>query len=467
MNQVLPLITYPDGGVNKMTKQRPKLAPGVKLEMLSADYWLSAKEEEVLLNASEIAEFNQQSLQRAREKHLEAYLRDLADYPDEISGSYLLEAIDPYSISEKAGEKGYFSDGKRVTDREINDLIKNCNLQQIPDRVRVKFGMLLRRSNLRALPADKIFASSPDTTDQDLLQLTALSAGTPVLIFHHSLDWKWCYVQAPTCRGWVKGKQIGIARNRAEIFSYINSERFLIVTGSRVETEPNPFDTSISNVLSQMGDKIPLVADRELPDSIPEDNQQAQSPEGCYVIWLPVRAEGGCLSFRKALIARGNDLREGYLPYTRKNIISQAFKLLGERYGWGGLFTRRDCSRFIMDIFRTAGIQLPRDSGAPQEEIPPGKTVHFSGSIKDRRKALLKLAPGDVIYMKGHVMMYLGQAENKHYVIHAGSGYSKRNEKNEIEPVTVHGVFVMELEQFLKNGEKTYLETLKLARSFV
>src|SRR5690554_1208990 len=202
-----------------MTKQRPKLAPGVKPEMLSADYWISAEEEEVLLNASEIAEFNQQSLQRAREKHLEAYFRDLADYPDEISGCYLLEAVDPYSILEKAGEKGYFrADGKRVTDREINELIKNCNLQQIPDRVRVKFGMLLRRSNLRALPADKIFASSPETADQDLLQLTALSVGTPVLILHHSPDWKWCYVQAPTYRGWVKGKQIGIARNRAEIF---------------------------------------------------------------------------------------------------------------------------------------------------------------------------------------------------------------------------------------------------------
>lgn len=34
-----------------------------------------------------------------------------------------------------------------------------------------------------------------------------------------------------------------------------------------------------------------------------------------------------------ALIARYNDINEDYLPYTRENIVRQAFKSLGERYG--------------------------------------------------------------------------------------------------------------------------------------
>jgi len=166
-----------------------------------------------------------------------------------------------------------------------------------------------------------------------------------------------------------------------------------------------------------------------------------------------------------ALIARSNNVCEGYLPYTRKNIIRRAFKSLGERYGWGGMFGRRDCSQFIMDIYRTVGIIVPRDASR-QEEGAAGKYIKFIGSIKDRENILNRLKAGNLVYMKGHVIMYLGKIENNHYVIHSGAGYGVKNKDRSIRPVTVHGVFVMEVHQLLMSGKKSYLEAFTIARKF-
>ncbi|MBA7576496.1 hypothetical protein ES708_18337 [subsurface metagenome] len=81
-----------------------------------------------------------------------------------------------------------------------------------------------------------------------------------------------------------------------------------------------------------MGDKITLIEFNEIPESIPINNLHAQSPHGCYVVKIPVKDEEGHLEFRLALIARSNDICEGYLPYTRGNIIQQAFKLFPVYY---------------------------------------------------------------------------------------------------------------------------------------
>ncbi len=140
-------------------------------------------------------------------------------------------------------------------------------------------------------------------------------------------------------------------------------------------------------------------------------------------------------------------------------------KLLGERYGWGGMFGKRDCSQFVMDIYRTMGIIIPRDASM-QEEGAAGKYIKFIGTIKDRENILNRLKAGDPVYMKGHAVIYLGRVRNNYYVIHSGAGYGMRNKDGSTRPITVHGVFVMELHQLLMSGKKTYLERFTTARKF-
>ena len=448
--------------------QKVKLAPGVEENMLKAEFWIGNSKKNVVMTEKEINKFNQLVFKKAKEKRKEEEFCDLSNYPEMITKKRLYDLMEDYSLPEKIKEKDFYNkNSKKITKKEKKELIKKADLENVKKKIEVKFGILVKRANVRAFPGRKIYATSPETIDQDILQLTALSVGTPCAILHSSSDKKWYFIQAKRYRGWIKRDKIAIAENKKEALSYFDNENFLVVTESRVETEPNPFDDKISNVLFQMGDKIPLVKNEDIPQSIPEDNGQAQSPEGAYVIWLPVKGENEKLKFKKALIARSNDLHEGYLSYTRENLLKQAYKLLGERYGWGGLYKRRDCSRFIMDIYRTVGIQIPRDAGFPQEEISAGKSYEFSGDLKERRKVLDKLEAGDPIYMKGHVMMYLGKEKGEHYLIHSGSGYGKYDNNGNHKGITVHGVFVMRAEQLMKSTEKTYLEAFRLAKKFL
>ncbi|MBU4226676.1 hypothetical protein KJ830_06195 [bacterium] len=51
-------------------------------------------------------------------------------------------------------------------------------------------------------------------------------------------------------------------------------------------------------------------------------------------------------------------------------------------------------------------------------------------------------------------------------MIHSGAGYCVKNKDGSIRPVTVRGVFVMEVHQLLMSGGKSYLEAFTTAREF-
>ena len=449
--------------------QTPILAPGVKDFMLDPKFWIKQKNnlDKPIINEKRKKNFIEESYKRASSKNLKWDFCNIEEYPSTISKGTLFKMMEDYSDPEKFKNTDYYNiHGELVSKKSKEEIIELTGFDYIPDKIRVRFGLIIKRVDVRAFPSDEVFAKKPETIDQDMFQLTALSVGTPVAILHMSKNSSWCFVQASRYRGWVKSEYIAPARKRGDLYKYLDKKEKLVVIDSRIETEPNPFKPKISNIGFQMGDDIPLVDDSEIPESIPSDNLQAQSPEGCYVISLPVKDKEGYLKILPALIARSQGVNEGYLSYTRKNLIKQSFKLLGERYGWGGLFNRRDCSRFIMDIYRSVGLQIPRDAGQPQEKIPPGKVIEFRGTVRERKEKLKMLDPGDPIYMKGHVVMYLGDYNGDYYVIHAGSGYGKKEAKDKIQPITVHGVFVMKVDQYMKSGEKKYIEAFKLARKF-
>src|SRR3546814_6380766 len=62
------------------------------------------------------------------------------------------------------------------------------------------------------------------------------------------------------------------------------------------------------------------------------------------------------------LLQKNADSASDYLPLTRANIIRQGFRFLGERYGWGHGYNGRDCSGFVSEVYRSMGVQLPRNT---------------------------------------------------------------------------------------------------------
>lgn len=231
-------------------------------------------------------------------------------------------------------------------------------------------------------------------------------------------------------RGWIKAEDIAISKDKKELFDYVNSYKFLVVTGNYTKTRSNPFDISISKLEFTMGTKIPLETNK-VPRHIGN-----QSVEGNYVIKIPVRDSNGNLQFKYSLISKKEDINLGYLPYTRENILKQAFKLLGDRYGWGDSFGGRDCSSYIMYVFKTFGIRLPRN--ANEQEAVADKSYKFieGMSNEERIKVFDSVKPGALVYMPGHAMIYIGKEKGIPYIIHNFHGYGeKKEDKYEFVPV--------------------------------
>jgi len=453
----------------KKAMQPPVCAPKVEGCMLKAEYWIEkiGDAEKLILNEGEIIKFNKKSFGKMKYKGFEEWLYDLETYPETITREELLNTMNSYSSEGVFPSKTcYDIHAKKISKTVKKEVLYQANFDGIPDEIRVEWGMLVKREDVKAFPTDTVFAEESEAIDFDLFQLTILPVGSPVVILHQSKNGKWYYIQSMISKGWVKKENIALAKNKKEVFDYANSDKYLMVTESRIETEPNPFIKEISNILFQMGDKIPLIEFDEIPESIPINNLHAQSPHGCYVVKIPVKDEEGYLRFRLALIARSNDICEGYLSYTRGNIIRQAFNLLGERYGWNGMFKRRDCSQFIMNVYKTMNIIIPSYTRM-QEEGAAGKSIEFSGSVQRRESVLSKLQPGDPIHLKGHVAMYLGKVGENHYIIHSGSGYGIKSKDGRIKQVTVHGIFISEVHQLLMSEEKSYLEAFTTAQIFL
>jgi hypothetical protein len=124
------------------------------------------------------------------------------------------------------------------------------------------------------------------------------------------------------------------------------------------------------------------------------------------------------LTFRKGYILGDDDIHCGFLPYTQENLARQAFKMLRQPYGWGEMFGARDCSRFIMDLFCTFGILMPRNSKLQARiGIPVGQVE--GRAPKEKRRLLDRAIPlATTLRLPGHIMLYLGKHNGKYYVIH-------------------------------------------------
>ncbi len=80
-----------------------------------------------------------------------------------------------------------------------------------------------------------------------------------------------------------------------------------------------------------------------------------------------------------------------------------------------------------MDIFKTFGLYLPRDSKYQRTMVFPSN-FSFSFYISERKTILDKLLAVDLLFMKGHVIMYLGKLKDKYYVIHQESDFRRKDE---------------------------------------
>ncbi len=373
--------------------------------LVNPAHWTAqnAAGDQVILDSKGVSAFN------AKVRSASRTVPDLVNYPASMSGDSLKTKIMDYSVL----DDDLYLHGNKVSENYKDILRKQTNISAVTASVKVRYGVTVRRTAVRALPTGEGLYYYAADTDFDALQQTMLDPGESVAVLHTSANGYFYYVQAVNYSGWVSKFNVALAEKK-DWLAFAKPESFLVVTAAGYTLK-----TAGENVLYQQGARLPV-------ESVQGD---------VYTVLAPVRASSGTLQKQKLFVPKSSaGVHYGYLPYTSNNIINAAFKFYGQPYGWGGLKNSVDCSSLVFNAYRTVGIILPRD--ADQQEQGAGTRHALSGDDKTRKQQINKLLPGAALYMDGHVLIYIGQINGEPYAIHAlGSHYANGQSRKEMKVV--------------------------------
>ena len=356
-----------------------------------------------LMSYSEIQALNK----RMREKC--GALTDIEKHSLSMSASKI-ESL----IEDSAGPSlpKYDQNGKAISQTVFSEIKSNRNLSTLYNasgEITLKRAITVKRTDIRALPTSVEFYNNSGIQDHDRMQESELSAASAVLILHTSLDGKFYFIQSYYYTGWVSAESVAIvtdstAENWTAYAKLLNMSenatkdmKFVVVTDSQL---------NLNGVKLDMGTALPLA--------------QSQPGNNVYRVILPARASDGTLKCEEADIPSSSAC-VGYAEYSLRNFYIQAFKYAGTPYGWGGMHGNVDCSSYVLSVFKTFGFVFPRNTSQQNKVV--GSAVNVEGKSLSEKVSLLSSASAPVvIYISGHAMIYLGNINNTHYIIHAPGG---------------------------------------------
>jgi len=355
-------------------------------EMENVNYWIQVlglkyDMNNLIMTEAEIASYNKKIISDFDQTRT----LDVTTIESITTGSYVKGLIEKYKNINNYTV--YNNDTKvAITTNEKNEILNNRNLDVIPSNINVKFGVITDFAWMRTYPTNHY----SQTYSMDRFQETTLNVGEGVAIYHESLDGKWYFVQAMNYYGWVE-KQYIAECSQDVMAKFLKATDKIVVISDYVVLE----DAHV-----RMGQAFPLIS---------ED-------DATYKIEFPIRNNDGTLTLKELIIEKTEDYNKGYLKYTYKNLMLQAFKLLGINYSWGDKETSgRDCSSTMASIYNSFGFMMPRN--CTQQRYIPGYGLEVSGVTDNTMKTLYK--PGTLIYSSSHVMMYLGENDyGVSYLLH-------------------------------------------------
>lgn len=357
-------------------------------ERATPEYWTAriSDGDKIILSARDILKLN--SSIRAND----AYAADLSRYPDKISA----EKVKSLILKANADVN--------VADHE------NQNLDALKEEVAVSYAVTMERVNIRLLPKDWT------GDDFDDLQGTALDPCEAVAVLWESLNKKFFFVQARNYFGWIEKSKLAMT-TQEHWLTYVKPKNFIVVTANK-----KAVNIDGKNILFQMGAVIPL-------------HERAED-DNFWLVKIPAR-EGDKIHEKAVKIPKDDTVHKDFLPCTKNNFIRQGFKFLGDVYGWGGLKDSVDCSAFTSDVYRSMGIEIPRDADRQLKLMP--HVAKFNVEDFDARIKILQQSPtGALLLKRGHVLMLLGNdADGSPVAIHAASSYYLDNKKIYVSKVLV------------------------------
>ncbi|MFY9399281.1 MAG: SH3 domain-containing protein [Desulfomonilia bacterium] len=382
----------------------PTLLPGTIPAMNTPGFWIGIHPDpdRVVIPREELAAFNS-SIRRVT-----GMVQDLASFPDTLRSTRVTDSL-RNTLGFVAARRYYRADGSRIDENFIRAMEDYVDLSGVPTEIPVRFALVTSCTNQRVLPTDEELYSGMKSMDLDRLQNSAYDIGTPLAVLHATRDGNWLYTITPLSEGWIRAQHVGFC-TREQLVHYLSAEPFVVSTSAKIDLY---LDQRLMrhHGFARMGCRFPS-----------RDTGQA----GVIEVLLPFRNDHGVCEFRGGFVMEAQVSR-GYLPYTPRTVIVQAFKLLHSPYGWGDMYGEQDCSRFIQLVFSTVGIQFPRNS---LQQAKVGRLIADFARESDRARRLEALSDASlggvsILHMNGHIMLFLGAVGGVPYAIHDMRGYSE------------------------------------------
>ncbi len=475
-----------------------RLAPDVTEDMLLPSYWISRCKNpyEIKMTPEEIGFWNRSLLNKSFDgKGQNTYLiTDLRSWDRFCTGKEIRDDLmkgnpkSPWYVKNKGeihqlseedwlvyyrlmnydrlGSEAYFLRKEGASDKVIEDA-------DYP----LRRGLCLYRTDLRLLPSRDFFSNEKDLWYDDMAQNSGIQINEPLIVRWESSDKKWLFVSTCYCSGWIEREAVAFLTDE-EFDRYFDYEKK--DPGSFVTVTADRFTLREENYVKAPGDgQNPPALARDfymgnyLHTASWDDERFSQVflpriPYSCYLVEIPYKKADESLGISYGAIPGGNCCR-GLMDFTGANVLTLAFSVLGDRYGWGGMEKARDCSEYLKDIFHCFGFIFPRNSRG--QLAIPGRTFDFEGkSLSARKKLVSSSSPGDIFGFPGHVFMYLGEEGGKQYVLSALGSYcfeKPRGSSEEIKEfiINANSVSLNTLDVYRKNG-MTWLENMTSAKGF-
>jgi len=389
----------------------PGMLPGTTRDMKTAGYWIERHPfpDRVIMDSAEIASLNRQIIGELEVR------KDLRELPESYPSSKIRDRAQMV-MEWFTSRTRYTKRGRQVGRSFTRTMERTMALDTLPEEVPLRLGVVSRYAHQRVFPTqDKIYTKLGDI-DFDDLQNSALDVGTPVAVAHESADGRWYYVIDEMSEGWIETERVAIL-DRSAVDLFLNPKRFVVVTAPKAVIYRDREMTDYHEYV-RTGVRLPLAAD--ISGTVAE-------------IVIPLQDRGENASLGRGFVKK-DSIHAGYLPYTARTIIEGAFALLNEPYGWGGMYGEQDCSRFIQQVFATVGIDLPRNSS---KQAQVGRLIaEFDDTTQqdEKERIIVDGAAGgtSLLYMRGHIMIYLGSTAGKAFAIHDTWGYRQKTWRGDI-----------------------------------
>ncbi|WRA83812.1 SH3 domain-containing protein [Helicobacter pylori] len=358
------------------------------------------------LASSQNSSHNNQSIdpQALRENLKESYLK--AWYSPWLDAKIKSNKKEVFWILKEMNKSTGYGEDLKPNAKAFNDeLIKSMDIEHYPStKIRA---VVARDSDVRAVPTNKPYYLSPKGYPFDRYQNSLIFQGTPVLITHFNLDKTYAHIQSSFVYGWIKVSDL----------AYMHDKDIELLT-------------KLKNYVMPIKDKIPLYTEYgdfytdarvgELFALIPQSQNASQNPQKKELKAYGFLRDAKGYADLQSVILDEKDFFVFPKAFNSENMAYFIDTMLGQKYGWGGLLGNRDCSAFTRDSFANFGILLPRNSYA-QSRYANNYVDLSSMKAKEKEDYIIKNATpfGTLIYLKGHIMLYLGAYNHQAIVAHS------------------------------------------------